>query len=114
MRSIAPDTRILDIGPASANLVSSRMSDCRTLLWNGPMGMFETPPFDTSTNFLAQKTAAMTQIGSLVSVAGGGDTLAALKHSGTDAQFTYVSSAGGAFLEWLEGGSLPGVEALKT
>ena len=114
VRSIAPDTRILDIGPASANLVSSRMSDCRTLLWNGPMGMFETPPFDTSTNFLAQKTAAMTQTGSLVSVAGGGDTLAALKHSGADAQFTYVSSAGGAFLEWLEGGSLPGVEALKT
>ena len=114
MQLIAPDTRILDIGPASTNLVSNRMSDCRTLLWNGPMGMFETPPFDTSTNFLAQKTAAMTQTGSLVSVAGGGDTLAALKHSGTDAQFTYVSSAGGAFLEWLEGGSLPGVEALKT
>ena len=114
MRLIAPDTRILDIGPASTNLVSNRMSDCRTLLWNGPMGMFETPPFDTSTNFLAHKTAAMTQTGSLVSVAGGGDTLAALKHSGTDAQFTYVSSAGGAFLEWLEGGSLPGVEALKT
>jgi len=114
MRLIAPDTRILDIGPASTNLVSNRMSDCRTLLWNGPMGMFETPPFDTSTNFLAQKTAAMTQTGSLVSVAGGGDTLAALKHSGTDAQFTYVSSAGGAFLEWLEGRSLPGVEALRT
>ena len=111
--SVAPQAKILDIGPASTYQIGSRISDCKTLLWNGPMGMFETPPFDNSTNFLAHKTAAMTQTGSLISVAGGGDTLAALSHAGVETEFSYLSTAGGAFLEWLEGNCLPGVTALK-
>ena len=111
--SVASGTRILDIGPASTDRIGSRISDCKTLLWNGPMGMFESPPFDISTNFLARKIAEMTQTSSLISIAGGGDTLAALSHAGVKSGFSYVSTAGGAFLAWLEGHCLPGVTALK-
>jgi phosphoglycerate kinase len=85
---------------------------CRTLLWNGPVGAFETPPFDAGTMALAQHVAALARAGKLVSVAGGGDTVAALAQAGVTDALTYVSTAGGAFLEWLEGRELPGVAAL--
>jgi len=111
--SVPPEAKILDIGPVSADRIGQKISNCKTLLWNGPMGMFESPPFDTATNFLARKTATMTRNGSLISVAGGGDTLAALSRAGAEAGFSYVSTAGGAFLEWLEGANLPGIEALR-
>ena len=110
--AIPADKMILDIGPASADAVGNRIPACKTVLWNGPVGAFECPPFDTSTVLLARTTAVMTRAGGLVSVAGGGDTVAALSHAGTEAGFTYVSTAGGAFLEWLEGKTLPGVAAL--
>ena len=87
-------------------------AECRTLLWNGPLGAFEIPPFDAATNEMAHAVAAMTRAGGLLSVAGGGDTVAALAHAGVVDDFTYVSTAGGAFLEWLEGKELPGVAAL--
>jgi phosphoglycerate kinase len=90
------------------------LKTCRTLVWNGPLGAFETPPFDAATVALAQTAAALTQCGSLVSVAGGGDTVAALNHAGAADQFTFVSTAGGAFLEWMEGKELPGVQALMN
>jgi phosphoglycerate kinase len=85
----------------------------RSLVWNGPLGAFEIPPFDAATNAAARAAAACTRNGGLLSVAGGGDTVAALRHAGVTADFSYVSMAGGAFLEWLEGKPLPGVEALK-
>jgi phosphoglycerate kinase len=88
------------------------LKTCRTLVWNGPLGAFETPPFDAATTALARTAAALTKEGSLVSVAGGGDTVAALHHAGVVDDFTYVSTAGGAFLEWMEGKELPGVAAL--
>ncbi len=97
----------------STERIGNKISICKTLLWNGPMGMFESPPFDSATNFLARKTATMSRNGSLISVAGGGDTLAALSHAGAEGGFSYVSTAGGAFLEWLEGARLPGIEALR-
>ena len=110
--AIPADKMILDIGPASADAIGNRIPACKTVLWNGPVGAFECPPFDTSTVLLARTTAMMTRAGSLVSVAGGGDTVAALAHAGSEGGFTYVSTAGGAFLEWLEGKTLPGVAAL--
>jgi len=110
--AIPSDKMILDIGPASADAIGNRIPACKTVLWNGPVGAFECPPFDTSTVLLARTTAMMTRAGSLVSVAGGGDTVAALSHAGSDGGFSYVSTAGGAFLEWLEGKTLPGVAAL--
>ena len=88
------------------------LKNCRTLVWNGPLGAFETPPFDTATLALAKLAAALTDDGSLVSVAGGGDTVAALNQAGVADRFTFVSTAGGAFLEWMEGRVLPGVAAL--
>ncbi len=91
-----------------------RLKNCRTLVWNGPLGAFETPPFDTATVALAKTAAALTREGSLISVAGGGDTVAALNHAGAGKDFTFVSTAGGAFLEWMEGKPLPGVDALKA
>ena len=103
---------ILDVGPRSAQDLCARLQDCRTLLWNGPLGAFEIPPFDAGTNTVAQAAAKLTAQGKLVSVAGGGDTVAALRHAGAADQFTYISTAGGAFLEWLEGKDLPGVKAL--
>jgi phosphoglycerate kinase len=112
VHEVAPDEMILDVGPAAVEALSDVLKTCRTLVWNGPLGAFETPPFDAATVALAKTAAALTQDGSLVSVAGGGDTVAALNHAGVADQFTFVSTAGGAFLEWMEGRVLPGVAAL--
>lgn len=109
---IPDDGRILDIGPESADLIGNRIPTCKTVIWNGPVGLFEQPPFDESTVLLARTTANMTRARLITSVAGGGDTVAALVHAGCDGGFSYVSSAGGAFLEWMEGKTLPGVAAL--
>jgi phosphoglycerate kinase len=114
VHEVAADEMILDIGPAAVEALADAIKNCRTLVWNGPLGAFETPPFDAATVQLAQIAAALTQSGSLVSVAGGGDTVAALNHAGVAGDFTFVSTAGGAFLEWMEGKALPGVEALKN
>jgi len=111
---IGADEMALDVGPESINAFENRLLTTRTLVWNGPFGAFETAPFDRGTVAAAQIVAAATRAGSLLSVAGGGDTVAALAHAGVEADFTYVSTAGGAFLEWLEGKSLPGVEALSS
>ncbi|HST35437.1 MAG TPA: phosphoglycerate kinase [Allosphingosinicella sp.] len=113
VHEVAPDEMILDIGPAAVEALADALKTCRTLVWNGPLGAFETPPFDAATVALARTAAALTQEGSLVSVAGGGDTVAALNQAGVASDFTFVSTAGGAFLEWMEGKELPGVEALK-
>ena len=112
--NIAADEMALDVGPESIKAFENRLLATRTLVWNGPFGAFETAPFDRGTVAAAQIVAAATRAGSLLSVAGGGDTVAALAHAGVEADFTYVSTAGGAFLEWLEGKSLPGVEALSS
>ena len=106
------DEMILDVGPATVEKAEAKLAGCRTLLWNGPMGAFEVEPFDHGTNGVARAAARLTQDGKLRSVAGGGDTVAALAHAGVLEQFSYVSTAGGAFLEWLEGKDLPGVAAL--
>ncbi|MEE8544717.1 MAG: phosphoglycerate kinase [Alphaproteobacteria bacterium] len=111
---VPAEAMILDIGPKTAALAARKLEDCRTLLWNGPLGAFETPPFDRGTTRLARAAAALTEAGRLISVAGGGDTLAALNHAGVAAGFSYLSAAGGAFLEWLEGRELPGVKALEA
>ena len=113
IHEVAADEMILDIGPAATESLGDVLKNCRTLVWNGPLGAFETPPFDTATVALARTAAALTQDGSLVSVAGGGDTVAALNQAGVAGDFTFVSTAGGAFLEWMEGRDLPGVAALK-
>jgi phosphoglycerate kinase len=114
VHEVAEDEMILDVGPAAVEALADALKTCRTLVWNGPLGAFETPPFDQATVALAQTAAALTQSGSLVSVAGGGDTVAALNHAGVASDFTFVSTAGGAFLEWMEGKELPGVAALMT
>ena len=111
--AVGPDDMILDIGPASVAAVKAVLEGARTLVWNGPFGAFEIQPFDTGTVAVAQEAAALTLAGSLVSVAGGGATVAALNAAGAADGFTYVSTAGGAFLEWMEGKVLPGVEALR-
>jgi phosphoglycerate kinase len=113
VHEVAPDEMILDVGPAAVEALGDVLKTCRTLIWNGPLGAFETPPFDAATMVLARTAAALTREGSLVSVAGGGDTVAALNHAGVAEDFTFVSTAGGAFLEWMEGRSLPGVSALE-
>jgi phosphoglycerate kinase len=113
VHEVAADEMILDIGPAAVESLADALKNCRTLVWNGPLGAFETPPFDAATVALAKIAAALTQDGSLVSVAGGGDTVAALHHAGVADDFTFVSTAGGAFLEWMEGKELPGVQALE-
>ncbi|HET9398500.1 MAG TPA: phosphoglycerate kinase [Sphingomicrobium sp.] len=113
VHEVAADEMILDIGPAAVEALADALKTCRTLVWNGPLGAFETPPFDEATVALARTAAALTQDGSLVSVAGGGDTVAALNHAGVANDFTFVSTAGGAFLEWMEGKVLPGVAALQ-
>ena len=112
VHEVAPDEMILDIGPAAVEALADVLKNCRTLVWNGPLGAFEIEPFDAATVSLARTAAALTREGSLVSVAGGGDTVAALEHAGVTKDFTFVSTAGGAFLEWMEGKPLPGVEAL--
>jgi len=114
VHEVAADEMILDVGPAAVEALGDVLKNCRTLVWNGPMGAFETPPFDTATVSLARTAAALTQDGSLVSVAGGGDTVAALNQAGVAGDFTFVSTAGGAFLEWMEGKTLPGVAALEA
>lgn len=111
---VPSDQMILDIGPASAGQLVKRLASFRTLVWNGPLGAFEVPPFNAATDAVAKAAAALTQRGDLVSVAGGGETVAALAAAQIVADFSYVSTAGGAFLEWLEGKKLPGVEALLT
>lgn len=113
INQIAEDEMILDIGPAAVEALADVLKTCRTLVWNGPLGAFETPPFDAATAALARIAAALTGEGSLVSVAGGGDTVAALNQAGVAGEFSYVSTAGGAFLEWMEGRTLPGVAALQ-
>jgi phosphoglycerate kinase len=112
VHEVAADEMILDIGPAATEALADVLKTCRTLVWNGPLGAFETAPFDVATVSLARTAAALTAEGSLVSVAGGGDTVAALNQAGVADQFTFVSTAGGAFLEWMEGKDLPGVRAL--
>jgi phosphoglycerate kinase len=114
VHEVAADEMILDVGPQATEALADVLKTCRTLVWNGPLGAFETPPFDTATVALAKTAAALTREGSLISVAGGGDTVAALNHAGVASDFTYVSTAGGAFLEWMEGKELPGVAALTT
>ncbi len=112
IKVVPADQMILDVGPKSVAHLVQILAGCRTLLWNGPLGAFEIPPFDTGTVALARAAARQTKAGTLVSVAGGGDTVAALNAANVTDQFTYVSTAGGAFLEWLEGRELPGVAAL--
>ncbi|WP_372733255.1 phosphoglycerate kinase [Novosphingobium sp.] len=112
VHEVAADEMILDVGPTAVEALADVLKTCKTLVWNGPMGAFETEPFDTATVALARTAAALTKEGSLVSVAGGGDTVAALNHAGVGGDFSYVSTAGGAFLEWMEGKELPGVAAL--
>lgn len=108
------DEEAVDVGPATIEMLGDILSGCKTALWNGPMGVFEVKPFDKGTNDLARTVARLTQMGSLISVAGGGDTVSALENAGVADQFTYISTAGGAFLEWLEGKELPGVAALNN
>ena len=112
VHEVGADEMILDVGPAATEALGDVLKNCRTLVWNGPLGAFETPPFDAATVALARTAAALTQDGSLVSVAGGGDTVAALNAAGVADRFSFVSTAGGAFLEWMEGRELPGVAAL--
>ena len=111
---VPKEMMILDVGLRTVLDIAERLRRARTLVWNGPLGAFETPPFDEGTNQLAQAAADLSAEGRLMSVAGGGDTVAALRHAGVLSDFTYVSTAGGAFLEWLEGKSLPGLKALEV
>ena len=112
VHEVAEDEMILDIGPQAVEALGDVLKTCKTLVWNGPLGAFETVPFDEATVALAKTAAALSQDGSLISVAGGGDTVAALNHAGVAGDFSYISTAGGAFLEWMEGKELPGVAAL--
>ena len=110
---VPADKMILDVGPHSISDLKNRLSGLKTLMWNGPLGAFEVSPFDKATNIVAREAARLTKQGKLLSVAGGGDTVAALAHAGVEQDFSYVSTAGGAFLEWLEGKTLPGVAVLR-
>ncbi len=112
--AIPADSMMLDVGPATVADLIARLAYVKTLVWNGPLGAFETPPFDAATVALAHAVADATQSGALKSVAGGGDTVSALRHAGVLDKLSYVSSAGGAFLEWMEGKTLPGIAALET
>ncbi len=114
VRSVPLDHMILDIGPEATTDIMEQFGDLKTLLWNGPVGAFETEPFGRATFALAREAARLTKAGQLLTVAGGGDTIAALCAADAEKDFSYVSMAGGAFLEWLEGRGLPGVNALKT
>jgi phosphoglycerate kinase len=112
--AIDRDGMVLDAGPQSVEKIKAAINEARTLVWNGPLGAFEIEPFDKATAEVARHAAERTRKGMLTSVAGGGDTVAALAHAGVKDQFTYVSTAGGAFLEWMEGKPLPGVDALRA
>ncbi|MDY0882119.1 phosphoglycerate kinase [Dongia soli] len=111
--AVPADMMILDAGPKSVADIAARLKTCKTVVWNGPLGAFELEPFDRATVAVAREAAALTKAKQLLSVAGGGDTVAALAHAGVTVDFTYISTAGGAFLEWLEGKTLPGVAALQ-
>jgi phosphoglycerate kinase len=111
--AIPADSMMLDVGPKTVSALVAKLSGVKTLVWNGPLGAFETPPFDEATTALALAVASATEAGTLRSVAGGGDTVSALRHADVSERLSYVSSAGGAFLEWLEGKTLPGVAALE-
>jgi phosphoglycerate kinase len=111
--SVGEDQMILDIGPRTISQAVGILASARTLVWNGPVGAFEVAPFETGTLTIAKVAAQLTKVGALDTIAGGGDTIAALNQAGVAGDFTYVSTAGGAFLEWLEGKKLPGVEALR-
>jgi phosphoglycerate kinase len=104
----------LDAGRRTVARLNAAMDRANTLIWNGPLGVFETPPFDAGTTAAARHAAALARAGKLIAVAGGGDTVAALHHAGVIGDFTFVSNAGGAFLEWMEGKTLPGVAALQA
>jgi len=112
--AVPPDMMALDVGPATVDALIQRLPDIKTLIWNGPLGAFETPPFHEATDRLARAVANATEAGTLVSVGGGGDTVSALRGAGVHERLSYLSSAGGAFLEWMEGKILPGVEALSA
>ncbi len=112
VNAVPADKMILDAGPEGVKLIQDRLATCKTLVWNGPLGAFEIKPFDSATNAVARTAAALTKEGRLLTVAGGGDTVGALANAGVVDDFSYVSTAGGAFLEWLEGKTLPGVLAL--
>jgi phosphoglycerate kinase len=112
--AIPPDGMILDVGPRSIARINAAIDDAATLVWNGPLGAFEMTPFDRGTMLAAKHVAERTRAGKLISVAGGGDTVAALNQAGVSGDFSYVSTAGGAFLEWMEGKPLPGVEVLRA
>ncbi|PHQ68792.1 MAG: phosphoglycerate kinase [Sneathiella sp.] len=111
---VAPDEMILDAGPATIALLNDKLAGSKTLIWNGPLGAFEIDPFGTATIAVAKQAAALTKAGQLISVAGGGDTVAAMAKAGVTEELTYISTAGGAFLEWMEGKDLPGVTALNN
>jgi len=111
--AVPDDAMILDAGPKTVALIEEKLATLKTLVWNGPLGAFEIQPFDAATNAVAQAAARLTKAGSLKSIAGGGDTVSALRHAGVEHQMTYVSTAGGAFLEWLEGKTLPGIAVLQ-
>jgi phosphoglycerate kinase len=114
IEEIPENYMILDAGPISAQNFSRYISKCKTIVWNGPLGAFEIPPFDDSTVSVSRYVAELTKQKKLISIAGGGDTVAALAHAGSEADFSYISTAGGAFLEWLEGKKLPGILALQN
>ncbi|MHA1549350.1 MAG: phosphoglycerate kinase [Alphaproteobacteria bacterium] len=111
---VPDDQMILDVGPATVTAIGDEIDQAATVVWNGPLGAFEVPPFDAATVAAAQRAASRTRTGDVLSVAGGGDTVAALRHAGVADDFSFVSTAGGAFLEWLEGRALPGVEILRS
>jgi phosphoglycerate kinase len=106
------DSIILDAGPETVKLIKKHLNNSKTIIWNGPLGAFEVPPFNKATDEAAKYVAELTQLGKILSVAGGGDTVSALNGSSSADKFTYISTAGGAFLEWLEGKTLPGVSVL--
>jgi len=112
--TLSADDKILDAGPDSVARLNAAIDACKTLIWNGPLGVFEVPPFDAATVAVAKHVAERTKAGNLIAVAGGGDTVSAVNHAGVTADLTFVSTAGGAFLEWMEGKPLPGVEALSA
>ncbi|MGD9638786.1 MAG: phosphoglycerate kinase [Alphaproteobacteria bacterium] len=112
VNDVPSDMMILDVGPESAKVLAEKLSSCKTLVWNGPLGAFEKKPFDAATNLVAKAAAKLTKEGKLLTVAGGGDTVSALNCAGVKSDFSYISTAGGAFLEWMEGKELPGVVAL--
>ncbi len=112
--AIGENEKILDAGPLTVEKLIKAMALSRTLIWNGPLGVFEVPPFDAATVKAAQAAAQLAKSGAITAVAGGGDTVAALHHAGVVEDMTFVSTAGGAFLEWMEGKPLPGVEALRA